>query len=656
MAKASKLKEFNRGISSYTDGTYFCSNFINSDTSGLSNRLALEEEAKYVVDTTTANLTPLKNSVTVYTRKSTLDLTQYQTIIATTSNYDLCFILHDKVICLNGMVACRDILLDVNNNISVASTSNNYTFLFTTLYEGITSSSDTLKIPIDIYNKLTDGNKELVILDDYPEAITWTTESADATTATLTISRGVENTTASSHVAGATILIFKGYKSAATTGTAGERLSSADQTNFLVDSSGILYSWISEDYSDFASKVDLKGYTDIKGMGIFATATGSKILVAANNDGLGALFVWDGVKTSIDRAFYFDENILAIDKQYFALESGIYSTDTYSYTKVVELPDMDILSGQSTKIEFMKLLGENILFSNNPYTSVANSLPVYSAINKTNYIGRRQGGLWLYNIEDGSLYKIQIPSGGYYNLSYGSPILSNDGGIYFTSSYNYCTLYKLNVQSQNVYGNRILFNYLPQSGNIAKNLVLKLNVSIDEMIEYKTSTDLSGRIIVRYFDFKKPFIKTSEVYQASGTEELDLIYLKKGTGYPVPMVGDRIELIERASSTLNNCSGISRNITSVDAHTSYYRCYVDRDLPEYVNVSYISKKVELTPLKLVDIITLNETTLDNNDFYVSIEDMPETKKIMIEIEVENDSSNAAIVLNSVEIESNFSPK
>ena len=36
--------------------------------------------------------------------------------------------------------------------------------------------------------------------------------------------------------------------------------------------------------------------------------------------------------------------------------------------------------------------------------------------------------------------------------------------------------------------------------------------------------------------------------------------------------------------------------------------------------------------------------------------MPETKKVMIEIEIENDSSNAAIVLNSVEIESNFSPK
>ena len=653
MAKASKLKEFNRGISDYSDGTYFCSNFINTDGRGLSNRLALQYLNKKTASSNLANFNLINSYCTIMASNGGFYSLYYKpVIIGSTDGPYLTFIIDGSLYVVNSG-SFTSVALDCNNNVSCGYGGSILTLLNVKLQNNISSSDTEIKILLTDYNKLVTGDKMLITLDSTPEIMTWTTESTDATYATLTVQRGQQYTTASAHQASSNIFIMKGMVSAATTGTV-KAITQADQTNFLATSSGLLYSWTAEDLSDLTSKVDLKGYNNIAGMTIFSTATGSKILVGANNGGNGALFIWDGVKTSIDRAFYFNENITALDGEYFALESGIYKTDTYSYSLISVMPDINVLTGQSTNIEFMKVIGDKMFLSNNPYSSFT-QLKLFSGTSKQQAISRRQGGLWIYNIEDASFYKIQLPTGGYYDLKYGTPIISNDNEIYFTSSFDTATIYKLNVKSENVYGNRVVFNYLPQSGNIVKNMILKLNVSIDDIITYNTISNLSGRIIVRYYDFKTPFIRFSSVNKVSASDDKDILYLSKQAGtYGVPLVGDKIEIIQRKYTSENNFAGIARNIIKVEEETSYYKCTLDRGLPEHINNN--GSPVILNPLKLVKIIELNESALDNNDFYISIEDMPETKKIMIEVEVENDSSNAAIVLNSVEIESNFNSK
>ena len=653
MAKASKLKEFNRGISDYSDGTYFCSNFINTDGRGLSNRLALQYLNKKTASSNLAYFNLINSYCTIMASNGGLYSLYYKpVIIGSTDGLYLTFIIDGSLYVVNSG-GFNNVALDCNNNVSCGYGGSILTLLNVKLQNNISSSDTEIKILLTDYNKLVTGDKILITLDSTPEIMTWTTESIDATYATLTVQRGQQYTTASAHQASSNIFIMKGMVSAATTGTV-KAITQADQTNFLATSSGLLYSWTAEDLSDLTSKVDLKGYNNIAGMTIFSTATGSKILVGANNGGNGALFIWDGVKTSIDRAFYFNENITALDGEYFALESGIYKTDTYSYSLISVMPDINVLTGQSTNIEFMKVIGDKMFLSNNPYSSFT-QLKLFSGTSKQQAISRRQGGLWIYNIEDASFYKIQLPTGGYYDLKYGTPIISNDNEIYFTSSFDTATIYKLNVKSENVYGNRVVFNYLPQSGNIVKNMILKLNVSIDDIITYNTISNLSGRIIVRYYDFKTPFIRFSSVNKVSASDDKDILYLSKQAGtYGIPLVGDKIEIIQRKYTSENNFAGIARNIIKVEEETSYYKCTLDRGLPEHINNN--GSPVILNPLKLVKIIELNESALDNNDFYISIEDMPETKKIMIEVEVENDSSNAAIVLNSVEIESNFNSK
>ena len=360
------------------------------------------------------------------------------------------------------------------------------------------------------------------------------------------------------------------------------------------------------------------------------------VMVAANNkEESGMLFFCtrdDIANGEYTRYVPVNERIQKIHKNLIGTKSGIYQTDGYILTPVASLPD-DYKEIRSADFDIYDI------------KSKENFLLITANCNQRD---RNRTGLWILDLEDKSWYYVLPSNYGTYNQNFGAMFISSDWAILVSHDYNSGAVDKLRTQAA-ARGNYYQLIYQPPDSKTYKLQTVNLNLYTKLKTEFN-DTDYDFDIIVRYYDFKRPFLQRSKIAAVSSTSQL-IISETAGT-YGKPVVGDRVEVIERNNSAQADIAAAPRNVTAVSTAGGKHTLTLDDDLPDTPTAD--DQFVLINPLIKIKKISISGSEINPEDLRIPVPDMPEFKKLMIEVEIRYTETGTSVGLASLDLE--FTPK
>ena len=371
--------------------------------------------------------------------------------------------------------------------------------------------------------------------------------------------------------------------------------------------------WKADDGSDLnEAMLTIPSNYEIVDMTTILTGSGTKVLIAANRENSGDIFVWNGVDTDWERIIECNENIKKLDKNFVALLSGLYQTDTYSLTLIDELPDdKNNINNSNFDVTDMKIRKNDILCLSNGEISKGQ---------------RNRAGLWIYSLKDRDWTFAPVYGGNFYNVTLGALFISSEWKILLSTNYKEGSVNRLssNIGSKSSYY-QIL--YTPKTAHTLKLQELKLNLQMDVVDYWQEVDDASSLdidVIVRVYNFSRPFYQFSEIK----SQAADASHINIYKTYGMPRVGDRIEI---ASNIVNNdVASCPRSITAITIGDDYYGLTLDAALPETVLSN--NQFVILNPLTFIKKISLTDYKIDPKTLKILVPGQPEFQKLIIEVE------------------------
>lgn len=465
------------------------------------------------------------------------------------------------------------------------------------------------------------------IKDDFNgETVLYTGKTANQLTG---VTRGEFNTSITAHDDGREIIAFDDdWKDLGSSEIYDFRPMIRVENYTLIGNMDKIAGYKETDGSDFSTNLlDLPTGCKIVDFSTILTGTGIQVLIAVNAGNKGKIFVWKIGESSWDRVIEIEENIKKIHKTLVACASGLYETDGYTLQLIAVLPDDEEEPRSSDFDVYDMVTKENLLLI------TANC----------DQFDRNRTGLWILDLIDKNWYYVLPSSYGIYNLDMGAIFISSNWKIFVSHSYNIGAIDLLSTSAQ-LRGNYYQVIYNPKTSKTLQLKQLKLNIDT-KIKQYFNDKNVKFDYIIRYYDFKKPFLQYSQIKEASAINQL-ILY----NTYGKPAVGDRVEVIERSAITEADIAGAPRNITAVSDAGGKYTLTLDENLPAIPTAN--NQLVLIHSLKKIKKISIDSSEIDFKDFKIAVEDLPEYKKLLLEIEFRVTDGHPGPRLNSIEIISN----
>ena len=626
--------KLNRGMNN-NGGAYFCQNIRPSLNDGVFAGISMDNISVRTSGTTTAtmgrmvNFTQVGESVAGFLPVS----------FSKDTNGDLYFYPYSgDFIKINDYSldaeSSRGLMVDTNGTVVYTGSQYIGREYNTTLDGAIDASANAIDL-IDASNFPAAGYAFVIenSVPLKPEVIQWTGKTSNQLTG---VTRGKLNTTASSHITGSTVYYFKDQWI-----DLGESLTSStrqcikwEDENFFVNGN-IISGYKLEDGSDFATKLELSTDKIIIDLGLLQTSATSYILVGANSGENGYIYVWDGKDTqTISERELKNNNITRIWDNFIATDNGIYQYDGTNLELIVQpLENDNLLSGGTMDVRDMKIIKNYLLYTTG-----------------SGYQNRNRGGLWYVDLTSGDRYYVLPSNYNYHNINFGA-IFPTSSKILVSSDYLGGSV-DIIREAPKSRGSIYQFLYNPTNSKVLQLKRLRINLSIDtktvlDQIISPSTANANFEIIVRGYDFTKPFIRRSQLKSGETPTGSNQFIIVDTLG--VPSVGDRVEIVGRIGT--NNSAMAPRNITSIVAGTGKYTITVDEDFPYAIGAAEqnSSADVVFNPLKRIGSIKVENTAINLQGYDIPLLNQPMFKKMLFEIEVRCTSTNISPELNSLEV-------
>lgn len=540
----------------------------------------------------------------------------------------------------------RGIAVDVNNE--VIYTGNRY--LGRTVTTTLTESVEQAESAIDVASVTgvpNDGLNYALIKDgvDGSEIISYT----GITSLTLTgVTKGVHNTTDGAHATAREIVFFDdNWQDTETTDSYSRRPIGRFGDYSFIGVNNYVAGYKETDASDWAKGTAASNWLklpagfDIVDFSTILTGAGYRLLIAANKGNQGSIFVWDVPDTSYEREIECGETIKKLHKNYVGLESGIYKTDAYSISLLVALPDDEADIGSA-------------------------NFSIYDIQSKGNYLiitadcqgfDRNRSGIWILDIAKKEWFYILPSSYGTYGTQFGAILVDSNWRILVSHDYAGGAIDRLDA-TPGARGNYYRVIYSPETKKMGRTLKLKeLKLGIDfKDKDFYHQSVVTVDVIVRAYDYTRPFLQYVRLAAASAGAGIMVVSKTLGT----PQVGDRVEIIERTLSTYSDVAAAPRNITAIATATNY-TLTLDDDLPDTIDATTGAAQLRalVSPLKLIKKVQITTLTTELKNLVITAEDMPEFKKLMLEVEFRITAVSGDLIaprLNYIEITSEVMEK
>jgi hypothetical protein len=395
------------------------------------------------------------------------------------------------------------------------------------------------------------------------------------------------------------------------------------QDYILVSNGTKIAGWKVTDGSDLDTNLSLfeipGGYT-MKDFSLITTGAGERVLIAANKENEGVLFVWDVVSADWDKAIWVRENITKLCENFVGMDSGLYKTDGYTLDLVAPLPDDD---GEIRSADFVfadiKRKGNFLIIAGN-----------------NAQLDRNRTGIWILDLIDLDWFFVQPSNGGAWDLTFGGIFISSQWDILISHNFGSGAIDSLSTgPSNNDRGNVYQVIYDPQATRVLRLRDIKLGLDL-KIKNYVMDKDFDFSVIVRYYTFSKVFLQYSQISGASG-DAGEILLNESNMG--LPAVGDRIEIIERTLTAQADVAGQVRNITAVATAGGVHTCSLDEDLSATPGANLANAFVTFHPLYKIEKKTFTGRTINHKDLVFTAKGQPEFKKMLIEVEFINDADD-----------------
>ena len=410
-------------------------------------------------------------------------------------------------------------------------------------------------------------------------------------------------------------------------------------TAMFVGAGSEVLGWKLTQASDWSNAVPLLSTlpsdVDIIDFAKIPMGAGSVVLIGADRGGHNSIFVWDGSSTTEwEREIELEAEIVRMNGYYIATNSGIYVCDGYSVKLLATLPDSEGI------IDSYKMYPTGLEFSKNQL--IVPCQPGSS--NSTSPTGRNRDKtmVWLLDLATNSWTPLVSPEYKSLYLKTGAVIASPEVGILVASSRSSDAYIDKIVNKAQGRGNYVQMIYEPNTGKKLRIQKIKLNVTLKEYGWDNTNDDVDFDIVVRYYDYRKPFLRYTTIQSTSS----DVTHFTVGTTY-LPEVGDRAEIISR-DDTDADVAFAPRNVDSINTTTGV--CTLTEGLPNIITST--GQTITYNPLKHVKKIEVRDK-IDLIDLEFAVADLPIYKKCMIEVEFRMNDTSSSPRLETVEITSSY---
>ena len=619
----------NRGMNK-NGGAYFCRNIAPARDDGVLAGLSLLVKS---VKTSDSSVTDYLGTIYGFAQTGSSSNPQSMAIFGKSSEGDIHLMnTVGTYICLCNDYSqtnsnSRGIITDQSGNILYSGNRYIGKAFSTTLSAQLTASASTCDLT-DASNFPTSGYalvKDATTTNS--EVIQFTGKTDNQLTG---VTKGKYNTTDGTHAAGTTVYFFDDdWKDLGASITTSDRIIKRWEDKVII-ANGRYVAMFSGDGSDFtASKLTLPSGYDIKDFGFIPTGSSYQILVCANNEETGTIFVWDGSDTKWIRTIDL-ENISRADGIYIATDLGVYSTNGVTLDVLWRAPDsIETIVGRKFTVRDLREKGDCVLIAGGEYSNT-----------------RDKSGLWIVNKNNGDNYYIADGSLSEYGVNIYSIFYSSESIVLCGSSYNNgATEILQNLPLASGCSYQYLFK--PQNASTIKIKQVKLNMSVDCGTYYYPDSDLDFDVIVRYYDFSKPFYRYAQLLSTQTETNTTTLVV---SNLVTPEVGDRIEIVQRSSNVLSANSLCPRNITAVVAGTGKYTLTLNEALPTVTSTTTYSNSnnCSLYALKYAGKISVNGD-INIKDLTFNIPDQPEGKKFIFEIEIRCGNTTISPELNYMEV-------
>ena len=602
---------------------YFCSNFRKDPKGGMGADYSLTNYFVRTAETTTADLSLIKkfvqreysNDITVFAKNSTGDI------------YALDDVSNKIFRCHNNSKTAgwaKGLMIDTQQELIY--TTNRYVGrTFTSTLDGAVTAGDNTIDVIDASNFPSAGYAFIKDGLSNSETIQYTGKTENQLTG---VTRGEFYSTDRNHASGKEIISFDDdWQDLGAAETYDLRPTIRFGDYNLIGNVNKLAGWKETNFSDWATDLITlpQGYK-IVDFSILYYGAEPMLIIAANKGKEGMLFFCtrgDIQEGEYSRYLPINENIKKLHKNFIGLASGIYETDGYALKLVVALPDDEKeIRSADFNIQDIESKGDFLLITAN-----------------CGQYDRNRTGLWILDLEDRTWYYVLPSNYGVNNLSFGAIFISSVWRIFVSTNYKAGAI-DLLASVAKARGNYYQMIYEPSESKIYKLQAVKLNLAT-KLKSYFNNQDLGFDVIVRYYNFKRPFLQYAHITETSALNQLIL-----DNGLGKPEVGDRIEIITQLGG-YPDIAAAPRNVTALDESGGKFTITLDDDLPDTPVTQ--SQAVLINPLKRIKKISVTDATIDLDDLEFPVEDMPEFKKIMIEVEIRYSNTNASVILNTVEL-------
>ena len=447
------------------------------------------------------------------------------------------------------------------------------------------------------------------------------------------VTRGKFNTTDATHATGLEIIAFDDdWKDLGASDTADLRPVFRSEDYVLAGNGNKVAGFALADGSDWdTSLLDLPTGFKIVDFSEIITGGGLRVLVAANKENRAAIFVWDKADTTWEREIPVPENIKKLNGGLVGLESGIWKTEGYGLKLVKPLPDDEKdVRGADFEIYDMQVKESYLLVTAN-----------------NGQYNRNRTGLWILDLETGEWFYCQPSHYGTYGTLFGAIFISSTWRMLVSNDYGGGSVDLFTTDSM-ARGNYYQIVHDPQGSKNRTLTKVKLRL-LTSLKQYLNNANLDFQVVVRYYDFKRPFLQYSQLSAAGA----DASEMKISDALGKPEVGDRVEIIKRHHPTLADVAAAPRNVDTVTESGGNFVLALDDPLPATIDATTAAQSLDLliNPLKKIGKITVDALALDLIDVELDVKDMPDYQKIMIEVEIRNDDTNISIGLSEIELTS-----
>ncbi len=483
----------------------------------------------------------------------------------------------------------------------------------------LTSASD---FPNAGYGLVIEGNSLTKC-----EVFQWTGKSSNQLTG---VTRGKYNTTNQTHAAGSNVYFFDDdWKDLGAADATSTRIMKTWEDKTLIANGRYVATIDSSGTLDADALVLPTGYAVVD-FGFLPTGSSSKILVCANKDETGSIFVWDGTDTKYMTQINL-ENISRADGFYIATELGIYQCNGATVDLFWRAPDSDTsVFGKRFLVNDIKEKGEYILIASSPSGRI-----------------RSFGGLYIVSKNNNDTFFLASNGLGKNDITISSIHNSSENNLLLGTSYNGGAIEKIqNLPTKN--GSQYWYQFKPANAQTIKLKRIKLNIGSDLVEDTYPHGDFNFDAVVRYYDFTRPFYQRNQLKAGNAESAAGTLVI---SDLCTPQVGDRVEILDGGYASYVN-AGCPRNITAVTAGSGKYTLTLDEDLPTATTTGTYnwSGDVSVIPLKKAGKVSVNGDIF-LQDLSFDIPDQPEGKKFIFEIEIRNNDTTIGTIpeLNYMEV-------